>query len=786
MFKKIAVTICLIVLSASANAVEINWTEHIIDGEFDGAWVVISADINGDYHKDIVGASSIGDEIAVWINNGEQIFNKFVVTDSFDNAWDVYASDVDGDGDIDLLGAASYGDKITWWENLNTEGFIQHDISSDFDGATSVYAADMDGDGDTDVLGAAAVAGRITWWENDGEQAFLEHDIDADFNGARAATAVDIDGDGDLDVVAVSSSLDAISWWENDGNMVFIRDDITTDFDGATALYAVDMDNDSDVDIIAAGRYADKISWWENDGAQNFIMHEIDTLYNGAQDVYAVDLDGDNDIDIIGAAWEDDQVAWWENNGSQVFTKHIIDDSFAYAHSVYAVDLDSEGDIDIIGAAFTADDISWWESDINPPNPLPEITDIVNDPPVPAIGEECQVSATVTDNFWIESVNIYADFGNGYSFREMEGIEDSFYYTLPGLPEGIIVNYYITATDNLGDSTVSDTLSYQVNQLPIITEVFRSPDEPQVGEQCVVSTILEDPNITLSVDHADLHYDNGGGYTIVPMSNQADSFFATIPGQSNNTLVTYYVSVFDDLGDSTFSDTFSYYVTSNPLLSLEVVPDTSPVIVRQGESFDYNGTLANATPLPQTTEFWVMLDMPGYGLFGPLHHYRNISLAPEQVIETIVTQEIPQGAPLGIYSYIGYCGEYQSFIEDSSFFEFAIIPGIKGNGRTEWTLNGWFEDDSPTFTSSGELHAENYPNPFNAKSQIEFTLSETENVRLDIYNLLGQKVVTIIDSRLTAGTHSVTWDASDYSSGTYFYRLSVGGRILIKRMTLLK
>jgi len=82
--------------------------------------------------------------------------------------------------------------------------------------------------------------------------------------------------------------------------------------------------------------------------------------------------------------------------------------------------------------------------------------------------------------------------------------------------------------------------------------------------------------------------------------------------------------------------------------------------------------------------------------------------------------------------------------------------------------------------------SQNYPNPFNAVSAIEFSLPEAENAKIEVFNLLGQKVETLIDSRLDAGTHTVYWNAGGQSSGVYFYKLTAGEFEDIKRMTLLK
>jgi hypothetical protein len=81
---------------------------------------------------------------------------------------------------------------------------------------------------------------------------------------------------------------------------------------------------------------------------------------------------------------------------------------------------------------------------------------------------------------------------------------------------------------------------------------------------------------------------------------------------------------------------------------------------------------------------------------------------------------------------------------------------------------------------------QNYPNPFNPSTTINFTLTQESNVKLSIYNLLGQKVASLIDGNMIAGQYSVEFDASKFSSGVYFYRLETGSFISLKKMLLLK
>ena len=80
----------------------------------------------------------------------------------------------------------------------------------------------------------------------------------------------------------------------------------------------------------------------------------------------------------------------------------------------------------------------------------------------------------------------------------------------------------------------------------------------------------------------------------------------------------------------------------------------------------------------------------------------------------------------------------------------------------------------------------NYPNPFNPVTTIKFSIPETQQVTLKIYNLMGREVVTLIDQELHPGYHTTKWNAGSMASGVYFYRLISGKESLKQKMILLK
>ena len=88
------------------------------------------------------------------------------------------------------------------------------------------------------------------------------------------------------------------------------------------------------------------------------------------------------------------------------------------------------------------------------------------------------------------------------------------------------------------------------------------------------------------------------------------------------------------------------------------------------------------------------------------------------------------------------------------------------------------------------LHS-NYPNPFNPETTISFSISVASNLRVDIYNIKGQKIKTLINEPKQSGTHTITWDGSDENgksagSGIYFYQLTTNNFSQAKKMVLMK
>ncbi|MCU7525110.1 MAG: T9SS type A sorting domain-containing protein [Ignavibacteria bacterium] len=119
----------------------------------------------------------------------------------------------------------------------------------------------------------------------------------------------------------------------------------------------------------------------------------------------------------------------------------------------------------------------------------------------------------------------------------------------------------------------------------------------------------------------------------------------------------------------------------------------------------------------------------------------------------------------------------------------AYVYNSKDTSSISWNLN---VDGPSTFAETGKMQPnsyfinQNYPNPFNPETKIKYGLAEDGKVTIELFNVLGQKVSTLVDDILKAGNYEVNFNASKLPSGTYLYRISSGSYMQVKKMVVLK
>ncbi len=124
-----------------------------------------------------------------------------------------------------------------------------------------------------------------------------------------------------------------------------------------------------------------------------------------------------------------------------------------------------------------------------------------------------------------------------------------------------------------------------------------------------------------------------------------------------------------------------------------------------------------------------------------------------------------------------------------SFQQGAALPGYFDNVEVEELVTSI--EPSPKEIAEGYHLFQNFPNPFNPSTEISFQIPSSEYVSLEIFNLLGQKVRSLVNARLATGLHRFSWNSKDdfgiqVPAGIYYYRLNAGPYVQTMKMMLLK
>ncbi len=117
---------------------------------------------------------------------------------------------------------------------------------------------------------------------------------------------------------------------------------------------------------------------------------------------------------------------------------------------------------------------------------------------------------------------------------------------------------------------------------------------------------------------------------------------------------------------------------------------------------------------------------------------------------------------------------------------FQLPDGLQNMRIEAVTLEGATSIEAPLEKPMAFSLEQNYPNPFNPTTTIDFNLQSADHVSLKVYDLNGQLVATLADSPMSAGQHSVKFDANNLASGTYIYELTAGNKTEAKKMILMK
>ncbi len=138
-------------------------------------------------------------------------------------------------------------------------------------------------------------------------------------------------------------------------------------------------------------------------------------------------------------------------------------------------------------------------------------------------------------------------------------------------------------------------------------------------------------------------------------------------------------------------------------------------------------------------------------------------------------------------------------ITDSSNYNLRSVTGqdlVGASSDNSWFIySGFLYSDGTIYTGIEDLFSDlpgsfelyqNYPNPFNPVTNIKFALPKPADVKIDVFNILGQHVATLLDTKKPAGYHLINFNANRLSSGLYFYTIRTDHFSKVKKMMLVK
>ena len=227
-------------------------------------------------------------------------------------------------------------------------------------------------------------------------------------------------------------------------------------------------------------------------------------------------------------------------------------------------------------------------------------------------------------------------------------------------------------------------------------------------------------------------------------------------------------------------------------VNLTLTPHNPPIqIPANGGAFGFDVNIENIGNLTVNCDIWSNITKPNGANTGNLINVNNYMLTGGSSANRAKSQNIPDIAPAGNYTYNAYIGEYPDIIWSEDHFDFEKLVADDGSGMVN-NWNTWGEsfdnfDSEVDLINSDFIHLNSSPNPFNPTTELTYTIPVSGEVSLTIYDIQGREVNRLLSGVQTAGSHKVKWDAGNHPSGIYFARLSSeNGQTQTRKLVLMK
>ena len=778
---------------------------------------IVAADFDGDGDIDLAVPNHMDHTVTVRYNSGAATFPSRSDFSAGTYPRGICAADFDCDGDIDLATGNGFADSISVIFNNGAGAFTSFVTYPAQDGPRSITAADLDGDGDVDLATSNEHSDSLSVFYNDGSGVFPSRSDFAAGDAVRAVRALDLDGDGDLDLAAVDIDGDDVCVVLNNGSGTFGSPSFYPVINHPVNLFGSDLDDDGDIDLAAANKNQNVVSVIYNNGDATFSAYTTFPVGYGPGAVFAADVDDDGDMDLAVANEYSHDVSVLDNlmpppaptlyspsSGTET-TNHAPNLDWLDVSGFeieYRVQVDNNSDFssperdhDTALSSWTVYPslgigVYYWRVRAdNPAGPGPWSDAwyfVIYEPPPPS----CPVLYSFDGSrFVMENTLLTACEYTGYA----EAVTDYYHVSGPVAARNGRIEFQLRELE--------DEITY-LDDIRLITVGHDQGTRVGCSVDGEIYTYSESLSPLAAVDHR--------GIDRIEAVKAEDGVMFTSDGPGH--LVLTFSASGEDFGvrfNALAKDPCPKQEKEPPGGGGSDYPD-GPVMV---EVLTADGDWAETSPTPTRA------NTSGIHVVHGFHETDDTGVSTVRISweegfsVDVITSHIPSGEapdltilPAGRYSLTGEGGVEQvraGFpggepleLVKGDILEFgfnANDPVEPGKTRDYIIMaRGRYQPDYSVYThlvpGAYWLH-DCRPNPFSRATMIGFDLPGPAHVRLDIFNVLGQHVVTLIDEPRQAGMHEVDWtveDGSTLASGVYFYQLSTDDYTSRKKVFLLR
>jgi len=339
-------------------------------------------------------------------------------------------------------------------------------------------------------------------------------------------------------------------------------------------------------------------------------------------------------------------------------------------------------------------------------------------------------------------------------------------------------NYYVVCSVSDGHgSVVTDSLDVEVRDLSALSTGNLMAYYPFDGNANDESGNNNNGTINGAVPTSDRFGNLNGAYYFDGKTNYISVPSSATLNFQNAITINFWMKV------SAFNGNEQYVLSQgsyNNRLKISIIPNNLLRWTIKTTSTKNNGVIDLDSETKLTTGVWYNVTALYSGADYEIYINGNLdsfSSWSGSLLQTNIALTFAQMLPTD-NSY-----NFNGTLDDIRIYDYALSP--------QQILNLYNYNTTGIASSSKTIPTENmlmqnYPNPFNPSTMITFQLNKGSNISLVIFNILGQKVASVADGYFAAGSHSINWNASRFSSGIYYYELKTSSQRFIKKMLLIK